>query len=300
MTVAVDLFAGWGGFTLAAQSVGVRVAWAANHQPVCVAGHALNFPETVHACQDLRQADWSTLPRYDLLLASPACQGHSPASQPRRRVYHDAMRATAWAVVDCVEATLPRAVIVENVLAFRTWQLLPLWRAAFEQLGYHVDEHIVTASYFGVPQRRTRLFFTMARRRRSIRLEPTLLEPAFGPHVELDAEGWRPVRAAPADVQGRIAKGRRNYGRRFLSQHTTGHPGVPLDEPIRTITTKDQWILVEGDSYRPLTLREYARGMGFPDTYRWPADVSRKVSIRGLGNAVSPPPAARLIEQVAA
>ena len=48
---------------------------------------------------DLRQADWTTLPEYDLLCASPACQGHSPASQPRRRLYHDALRATAFAVI---------------------------------------------------------------------------------------------------------------------------------------------------------------------------------------------------------
>jgi hypothetical protein len=115
---AIDLFAGWGGFTLGAEQAGVRVVWAANHWPLAVEAHARNHPHTEHACQDLRQADWTRLPAYDLLLASPACQGHSQASQPKRRAYHDAMRATAWAVVDCADVTEPRAIVVENIAKF--------------------------------------------------------------------------------------------------------------------------------------------------------------------------------------
>src|SRR5690242_5304548 len=97
--IAVDLFSGAGGFTCGAAMAGVPVAFAANHWPLAVETHKLNHPTTQHVCQDLRQADWTALPKYDLLLASPACQGHSTASQPQRRQYHDAMRATAWAVV---------------------------------------------------------------------------------------------------------------------------------------------------------------------------------------------------------
>lgn len=93
-------------------------------------------------------------------------------------------------------------------------------------------------------------------------------------------------------------RGRKNFGRRFLTQHVTGHPGVPLDEPIRTITTKDQWALVDGDIYRPLTVRETARAMGFPDSYRWPDGSSRRDCMTGLGNAVCPPVAKALIERV--
>jgi DNA (cytosine-5)-methyltransferase 1 len=74
---AVDLFAGWGGFTLGANQAGLDVVYAANHWQTAVDVHERNHPNAVHACQDLRQADWSALPAYDVLLASPACQGHS-------------------------------------------------------------------------------------------------------------------------------------------------------------------------------------------------------------------------------
>lgn len=295
---AIDLFAGWGGFTLGAEQAGVPVVWAANHWKLAVEAHAANHPSTLHSCQDLRQADWTKLPAYDLLLASPACQGHSTASQPKRRRYHDAMRATAWAVVDCADVTEPRAIVVENVPAFKRWRLYEHWSAALRTLGYQLQEHTLTASRFGVPQRRARLFIVATRKRVTLKL-PNRREPGFGRCVDWRAGTWRDVRSATPNVKRRIARGRARCGKRFLTQHVTGHPGVPLDEPIRTITTKDQWAVVDGDRYRPLTVRETARAMGFPDRYRWPKAATRREKITGLGNAVCPPVAKVLVQRLA-
>jgi len=283
----VDLFAGFGGLTTGAELAGARVVYAANHWPLAVAVHAQNHPHVAHVCQDLRQADWTKLPPYDLLTAAPSCQPHSMASQPQRRPYHDEMRATAWAVVDCADATEPRALVVENVLAFRRWRLYPIWRAALEALGYGLTELEITASNYGVPQRRTRLFIFGTRTGRAVQLPPPRREPAFETCLEATASGWRPIASVQPKARRRIAAAQARSGRRCLVQHVTGHPGVPLHEPIRTITTKDQWILVDGDVCRPLTLREVARGMGFADSYILP-EVSRANAIRGFGNAVCP------------
>jgi DNA (cytosine-5)-methyltransferase 1 len=302
---AVDLFAGWGGFTMGAERAGVDVVWAANHWQLAVEAHSLNHPRTLHSCQDLRQADWSLLPNYDLLLASPACQGHSQAAQPARahdahvRPRHDELRATAWAVVSCADTTMPKKIIVENVVDFRRWQLYPVWRVALETLGYHLQELELVASWHGVPQRRKRLFIVGTRRPAStIKLPRSSREVPFGPCVNWDDGEWRPVCRTTKTAQARMATGRRRHGRRFLSQHVSNHPGVGLEEPIRTITTKDQWVVVDGDRYRPLTVREYARGMGFCDGYGWPSGCSRSDAIKGLGNAVPPPLATQLIERV--
>lgn len=299
---AIDLFAGWGGFTAGATEAGAEVVWAANHWPLAVQTHAANHPETVHVCQDLRQADWTQLPAYELLLASPACQGHSTASQPKRRLYHDAMRATAWAVVDCAEVTRPKALVVENVPAFLRWQLFPLWRQALELLGYQLRVQVLRASYFGVPQRRDRLFVVGMRDRTPPEIvAPNTTEPAFGPCIEWDAPGWRPIAdCRGAEARQRIEVARRNHGPRCLSQHVTGHPGVPLHEPIRTLTTKDQWVVIDGEQYRPLNVREMARGMGFPERFRVPAGATRLDQMRGFGNAVPPPVARSVVGQVMA
>lgn len=87
--IAVDLFAGLGGFTLSGKLAGCRVAWAANHWPAAVDAHRDNYLHTSHACQDLQQADWTQVPSQELLLTSPACAGHSPA-RGKCRSHHDA------------------------------------------------------------------------------------------------------------------------------------------------------------------------------------------------------------------
>lgn len=292
---AIDLFAGFGGFTAGAEQAGARVVWAANHWPLAVEVHGRNHPRTQHVCQDLRQADWTSLPSFDLLLASPACQGHSPASQPKRRPHHDAMRATAWAVVDCADVNQPRALVVENVLSFRAWRLFPVWCQALKALGYRLAELEIDSARHGVPQRRKRLFIVGTRRRPFVFASPLWAEVAFAGCLEQpDPGGWRPIDSAMPGARDRIRAAQNRSGRRCLVQHVTGHPGVPLDQAIRTITTKDHWVLVDGDAYRKLTLRELARGMGFADSYELP-DAPRVHACRGLGNAVSPPVARDLI-----
>lgn len=296
---AVDLFAGFGGFTAGAEMAGVRVVYAANHWPLAVQTHELNHPTARHECQDLRQANWSALPNFELLLGSPACQGHSSASQPKRRPHHDAMRATAWSIVDCADVTQPRAIIVENVLAFKAWRLYPTWRAALETLGYRLTELVVDAARHGVPQRRRRLFVVGLRGRKTLTFaSPLRAEPSFGECLEeLDPGGWKLVDRASPGARDRIRLAQKRSGKRCLVQHVTGHPGVPLDQAIRTITTKDHWILVDGDGYRNLTARELMRGMGFADSYELP-NAPRTHLIRGIGNAVAPPVARDLISAV--
>jgi len=314
---AVDLFAGWGGFSEGARMAGVEVVWAANHWQLAVDAHAVNHPGTKHSCQELGgDTNYSRLPDFDLLLASPACQGHSRAAHPSRantdrvRVHHDELRATAWAVVGCADTCLPKSIIVENVEDFRNWRLYPRWRGCLEDLGYHVQELVLRLSHFDTPQRRDRLFVVATRKPvelglpvvdASNRRRVLSIEPAFGPCIDWDADvPWTAVRNATPAVKDRIARGRAKLGRRFIGQHVGDGGGlVPLDEPIRTITTKDQWFVCRDDEYRPLTIRENARAMGFRDDYFWPK-ATRKNTIKGIGNSVGPRLAKRLIEVVSA
>jgi DNA (cytosine-5)-methyltransferase 1 len=298
---AIDLFAGLGGFTEGATQAGAKVVWAANHWPFAVAAHAANHPSVAHACQDVTQADWSTVPPFDLLLASPACQGHSTASQPKRRAYHDALRASAWAVVDCADRRRPKALIVENVPAFQRWKLYPQWMDALRGLGYALTSNIVRASHHGVPQRRDRLFvvglrdkaaFYLPRRKAS---EPPASE--FIEYEPREGRDWKHIADAAPGAQARMVAAKKKHGAVVLSQHTTGHRGVPLSQPIRTITGQDHWVLVAGQYYRPLTIREIANAMGFPRDYVLP-EASRADLILALGNAVCPPVARDVVRAV--
>ncbi len=291
---AIDLFAGWGGFTTGAIAAGLDVVWAGNHWQTAVNVHQANHPSTAHACQDLRQADWLSLPAYDVLLASPSCVGHSSAGVPNRDRFgvhkkHDSDRATAWAVVDCADATEPGLVIVENVPAFREWRLYPVWRAALEALGYQLQEHVLVASRHGhTPQRRERLFVVASKAKMAPLALPTHEEPAFGPCIDWDGPDWRSFDQSSVWLRPILEKARLQLGERGLVQYVSRGGRVPITEPIRTITTKDQWAVIDGNRYRRLSMREYARGMGIAEDYAWPDTLSRVDIVRGLGNAVPP------------
>lgn len=298
--IAVDLFAGAGGFTLAAERADCRVAWAANHWPVAVAVHAANHPETVHACQDLHQADWSQVPRHDLLLASPQCTGHSRA-RGTDRPQHDKARSTAWAVVSALEAGDAQAAIVENVPDFRAWTLYPAWREALRLLGYSTTEHIIDAADHGVPQRRRRLFIVLTKSHAPLQLKlPKQPHRSARDFIRFDLGEWQPVRTPKraAATLARYEAGRAVYGDRFLlPYYGTARGGRTLDAPIGTITTSaNHHAVVDGDRMRMLRVDEVRAAMGFPVDYKLPDQ--RTLACHLLGNAVCPSVGADLIRAV--
>jgi len=298
---AIDLFAGAGGFSTGATMAGCSVVWAGNHWPAAVQVHADNHPETVHVCQDLHQADWPQVPAHDLLLASPACQGHSRA-RGKDRPHHDAQRSTAWAVVSAAEYHRPAFVIVENVPEFTRWVLFPAWQAAMRAMGYAMAQHLIDAADHGVPQHRERMFLVLSRSTAPMVLR--LPERAHVPAasiVDFDAGRWsaihKPGRAAT--TLARVAAGRSVHGDRFLTAYYGNEKGGrSLQRPIGTITTRDRWAIVDGDRMRMLNVTECRRAMGFPNTYRLPQRA--KDAMHMLGNAVCPPVARDIIEAIKA
>ena len=296
---AVDLFSGAGGFSEGARLAGVHVVAAADHWPAAVACHTANHPETVHYCQDLHQIDWSQIPAHDLLLASPACQGHSRA-RGKDRAHHDGSRATAWAVVSCLEAHRPELGLIENVPEFLEWSLYPAWLLAVRLLGYSVSSHVINAADHGVPQARARVFLVLARSLAPLRLRlPQEAHVPVSSLIDWTGGTWSPVvrprRAAATLRQWRA--GRRERGERFLIPYYGSHRRDArtrsIDRPLGTVTTRARYAVVDGDRMRMLTVAENRAAMGFPDSYQLPTD--RKLAIHLLGNAVCPPVARDLI-----
>lgn len=266
---AIDLFAGAGGFSTGATMAGVNVVWAANHWPVAVDCHAANHPGTLHACQDLHQADWSRVPAHDLLLASPCCQGHSKArGKAANNPQHDASRSTAWAVVSAAEFHRPAVVVVENVPEFADWALYPAWQMAMQALGYTLAPHIVDAADHGVPQHRTRLFLVATKSRR-----PLMLQLPKGGHVgsssviDFDAGRWSSINKPGRSTAtlSRVSNGRAVHGERFVTcYYGSERGGRSLARPLGAITTRDRWAVIDGDRMRMLSADECRKAMGFP------------------------------------
>lgn len=296
----VDLFSGAGGWSEGARAAGASVLACVNHWPAAIACHSANHPSTDHLLEDATRLDPMRLPPHDVLLASPACQGHSRA-RGAERPHHDAQRATAWCVVSVAEAHRPRLLAVENVPEMATWTLFGAWRSALEALGYALTVQVLDAADFGVPQNRRRLVVLGSLKRAPAATRPVTSRhaPAAGlidwtlPMRRIDI--GRPLAARTLQ---RIEAGRAAHGRRFLlSYYGATRGGRSLDRPLGTVTTKERWALVDGDRLRMLSVDEYRAAMGFPAHYRLPGSKAEQVKL--LGNAVCPPMAAAVVRQLA-
>lgn len=296
---AVDLFAGAGGFSLGARAAGVSVVWAANHWATAVDVYARNHPGPRPLCQDLRQADWTRVPAHDLLLASPACTGHTRARGPERP-HHDAARSTAWAVVECAEMHRPRAVVVENVTEFMQWTLYPSWLDAMQRLGYFMHENVIDAADVGVPQNRRRLFMVGVRGRMRVDIgRPHVQHVPASTIFDVDApdETWTRWDTLSPNTQRRCTAGRQQHGRRFLvAYYGNAQGGRSLGRPVGTLTTKVRYGLVDGDFLRMMRVHEASKGMGFPTSYVLTGSTTADHQL--LGNAVPPPMAEWVIRKV--
>lgn len=296
----IDLFAGLGGFSAGAEAAGYRVVWAANHWPEAVRWHRANHPQTRHSCQDLHQCDWTTVPDHDVLLASPACQGHSRA-RGKDRPHHDAARSTAWAIVSAAEAKRPAFLVIENVPEFRNWALFPSFQDALRRLGYVLAPHILDAADFGVPQHRVRLFLVGSRSSAPMDLRPERAASVRTARevVDFGSGNWSPVREKCHSTRRKVANGRAKLGSRFLvAYYGSERGGRSLDRPIGTITTRDRYAAVDGFQMRMLSVGEYRAAMGFPEAYHLPPN--RRLATHLLGNAVCPPVASAVLRALAA
>jgi DNA (cytosine-5)-methyltransferase 1 len=297
MLKVIDLFAGAGGFSTGAVQAGCEVVWAANHWKDAVHVHECNHPKTFHSCQDLQQADFTTLPQYDVLLASPSCQGHSKArgtDQPR----HDAARSTAWAVVACVETTRPKAFVVENVTEFLDWELYPQWKSCMEKLGYNLAANVLNAADFGVAQSRVRVFITGSKDQPlRVKTNPFKEHIPFKDLIEEGEYKWSMVSDKAASPKRKWANGIKDHGDDFLiAYYGSERGGRSIKKPLGTITTKEKFALINRDKMRMLSLSEYKNAMGFPSDYLLPK--SKSLALHMLGNAVCPPVAKEILTQM--
>lgn len=283
---AVDLFAGSGLFSRGAEDAGIRIVWAANHWRVAVDCYAANHA-IAPQCQDLHQADWTQIPAHDVLIASPACTGHTPA-RGKERPHHDADRATAWAVVSALECKRPPFGVIENVMAFTRWILYPAWCQAITALGYAISPHRVDFADLDVPQNRERVIIVLSRSKHPLELRlPRLPHIPAASIVDFSAGNWSPIRKpgrSPKTI-ARIERGRRVHGDRFIAPYySASKGGRSLSRPIGTITTHDRWAVIDGDRMRMLSIGEARKAMTVPDDYVLPSKHADAMKL--LGNAV--------------
>lgn len=152
----VDLFAGCGGFTQGFVSTGAYAPVGAVERDVdAAATYTLNFGAHV-ATMDVERWNRGSLPRADVVIGGPPCQGFSPlGTRDQTDVRNDLWRE----FVRAVGRVRPAFFVLENVpqfLASSQFRALRSAVAGGALAAWRLEAHILDAADYGAAQRRRR------------------------------------------------------------------------------------------------------------------------------------------------
>jgi len=164
MLTGVSLFAGVGGFDLAMQRQGVKVVASVEIDKKCNEVLAKHFPNakqftdvTEVKGEDLINAGFT--PSKGIITGGFPCQDLSVAG--KRAGLAGARSGLFWEIARLVEETQTEYFIIENVpglLSSNKGADFGVVIGTMADLGYSVGWRVLDAQYFGVPQRRKRVF----------------------------------------------------------------------------------------------------------------------------------------------
>lgn len=153
-----SLFSGIGGFDLAMERAGIKVEWQVEIDEMCQGVLNRQFPET-RRFTDVRSVGRDNLSAVDIVTGGFPCQDLSVAG---RRAGLAGERSGLWFEFHRILQELsPRWVLIENVpglLSSNRGRDFAVLLRGLGELGYRIGWRVLDAQYFGVPQRRRRVF----------------------------------------------------------------------------------------------------------------------------------------------
>ena len=153
-----ELFAGIGGFGLAAHWAGLETLWANEIDPFAIKVLKKNFPNTKIYEEDIKKIGKHNLPRVDVLSGGFPCQ---PFSQAGRREGKDDTRYLWPEMLRVIRELQPTYVIGENVaglLSMENGETLKRILSDLEDEGYHNEVFLIPACAKGAWHRRDRIW----------------------------------------------------------------------------------------------------------------------------------------------
>lgn len=281
--------------------------------------------------QDIDVDDLDVVPRVELVVGGPPCQGFSPLGKtgdPQARHHLNRLWLDYLRIVKEVR---PLMFLVENVPQFLKSDQFPKFKRYCSRYlkDYQIEYRVLNAADYGVPQIRRRGFILGSR----VGL-PGWPSPSHGPH-SLSRRRYRTVRDAIADLPADPDESDLHWARNPRPSSLQRYAVIPeggnrfdlqarrpdllpdcwrnkpqgttdvfgrlwWDKPSPTIRTeffkpeKGRYLHPAAD--RPITHREAARLQSFPDGFAF--EGSRTAVARQIGNAVPPRLASALGRQI--
>jgi len=327
----IDLFCGAGGMTHGFVEAGFESVWAIDNDAAAVETYKANFGN--HAdCADIEQwiAEGKPIPKADVVIGGPPCQGFSLLNKQRTG---DARRALWQPYMDIVKASGAKVFVIENVPGLIISDEFLQIKARAEAMDFEIAADYVNSANYGVPQTRKRAVIIGWKRGAT---PPAQFPPATShraPSEKSTLPLWRTVKDAigklPAptgtEIRPVAAPLDLHFGRQPTETSLKRYKAVPpggnrfdllrnapeitpacwirktsggtdlfgrlwWDRPSVTIRTEffkpEKGRYLHPEANRPITHREAARLMSFPDDFKF---VGSKIEVaKQIGNAVPP------------
>jgi DNA (cytosine-5)-methyltransferase 1 len=298
----IDLFAGIGGIRIAFEAAGGECVFTSEWDKFAQQTYISNFHDEIYG--DITQVDETEIPTHDVILAGFPCQPFSHAglkegfSDTRGTLFFDIERIARYHE--------PKVMLLENVKGLvshdkgRTLQVI---LKSLDVLGYWVENKVLNARDFGVPQNRERLYivayskewfdegdFSFPR--------PSKKETRVGDVLDTRVD-------SKYTISDRLWAG---HQRRKLEHAAKGNGfGYSLfsvDSPYTSTISARYYkdgseILIKqrGKNPRKVTPREAARLQGFPEWFQvHPSDTQ---AYRQFGNSVAVPVIEAIAKKIA-
>ncbi|CAM2007845.1 DNA cytosine methyltransferase [Acanthopleuribacter pedis] len=331
----IDLFSGAGGLTLGFHMNELKGSFesvlAIDNDQASINTYNGMFGER-GICTDIEEwLRFNDVPKADLVVGGPPCQGFSLLNKKRMT---DTRRALWEPYMDIVDQSDAKMFVMENVPdLLKSQEFLDIQKRA-KDLGFTIHSQKLNSANYGAPQVRNRVI-VVAYKTEFIDFIPFPPEKTHQkPQPNMTLPPWRVVEDAIGDLAPPVGTSIRNceppydlhFGRNPTSVSRMRYKLIPeggnrfdlqrkapeltpqcwirkksggtdlfgrlwRDRPSVTIRTEffkpEKGRYLHPTQDRPITHREAARLMGFPDDFRF---CGSKIEIaRQIGNAVPPP-----------
>ena len=324
----VDLFCGAGGMSAGLEMTGMKCALGVDFDKAAIATFKRNHPNSEVFCGDIRKLTEQQMrlmlgnKKIRMVCGGPPCQGMSTVGKgdpndPRNFLFKEFVRV--------VSELKPDYVLLENVTGIMSRKNQSIAKGIireFKHLGYLLEPRVLTASHYGVPERRRRTIFMGNRLNYAIKWPELRFDSKKNPPVRV-GEVFGNIRTESGNIYNhdtdaakisdktdlaRLSHIPEGRGIRYKEDEDAFLPeklrmGVDWDnipenrfrqtkyhrismmEPSPTIMT-GRYSYYHPSKNRFLTVREAAAIQSFPNNFIFEGTISQQW--RQVGNAVPP------------
>ena len=295
----IDLFCGIGGFRYAAKdafdSLGLKgeCVFSSDIDKYAQQSYEANFGEKPYG--DIKKIDAADIPDFDILFGGFPCQAFSICGL--QKGFEDNTRGTLFFdIARIIKEKQPQAFVLENVKNLASHDngntLKTILDVLRDELGYHVDHHLLNALDFGLPQKRERIIIIGSK-------NPFVMNWDFNVETKktlndiLEKEVDKKHFASPEIVSKRKSMHTAKEYPSIWHENKSGNiSSYPYSCALRAGASYN-YLLVNGE--RRLTPREMLRLQGFPDSFK--IVVSDCQTRKQAGNAIPVDMVSKVIER---